>query len=862
MKLILKPKNKKIFSSFLVFATASISVGVVSYAVTQGTETGSLFYIYEPTPRPTNNSLTPIKNPNLEDPYQSLEDKNLKEQIQKPVETVVLPKPKPPIVEAQKIEQPKPIDKLPEVIVPKPIDKIVEPEKPIEEQIEAPVIIEQQQPEVKPVPQPEVKPTPPKPFVPQENEAVKQYTWHGIDITALVTKAPVRDYDAYDKENHLANRVPYRSEIIDEIKQIQVTDDIKRKNVENTRTALRNSFQGGAFNIYESDIKQGDVAVAAIVKQNWENYYKNAFFKWRELFDNGDAVVPFLKPEGQNLYPSIKAKYESDLKKAQEELKQAEKISKQLLAQRPKAEGFDARGREVFSDVNKAKLQEWQKLYNAAEDKRIEAKQHIEDAKNVKYAKLIYYIDYSKFSKVDEETQKYLEKGLTIEPDNANIQLRADGTLESHSWSPITNKTTALYTRDNLKKRAFGYNSYYWRPGGDILSGKYPGWTKTDITTQYSQYGASKTNGITVAKLRKDLGNNDETVRNEGIVVTIDMKNNTGYSKTKKFIEDLIRDKKEITSYRFLNMGATDGNQKFKDILLALPNKLPQLELFIEGTNHNTSFLSALEDKEIDELSIYTQGNSLAEDWSINPWALKNVAWYNTNDYNVSSDYAKGAKVATIVSFNSLAFDDSDYKGDGNYKRINDGLRMAYWTRNNEKVFQGHMGPGLNPDTKESENSYPTGLDLTRVTKTKSLRGLIFYDEKKPSNSKPRRLNRIGLYNNSNTFEITAEELNEAHFDVLDTSNPFAQPKPKIFFANDSATRNIKVVANSKVQALNSTGANNLNILLKYAKQKIGDSRLFQPGQKILVNSSDTQLQQSLRNLGFNVQVDTGITYE
>lgn len=80
------------------------------------------------------------------------------------------------------------------------------------------------------------------------------------------------------------------------------------------------------------------------------------------------------------------------------------------------------------------------------------------------------------------------------------------------------------------------------------------------------------------------------------------------------------------------------------------------------------------------------------------------------------------------------------------------------------------------------KNSYPTGLDLTRVTKMKSLRGLNFTDTQKSSNSKPRKLTRIGLYNNSNTFEIDVDELNNAHFDVLDTSVPMAQPNQKYSF--------------------------------------------------------------------------------
>ncbi|ASU14004.1 hypothetical protein CIB43_00089 [Mesomycoplasma hyopneumoniae] len=178
---------------------------------------------------------------------------------------------------------------------------------------------------------------------------------------------------------------------------------------------------------------------------------------------------------------------------------------------------------------------------------------------------------------------------------------------------------------------------------------------------------------------------------------------------------------------------------------------------------------------------------------------------------------------------------------------------MAYWTRNNEKVFQGSWGPGLSPDIKESENSYPTGLDLTRVKKMKSLKGLIFSDQQKSTNSKPRRLTRIGLYNDSENFEIPVDELNHAQFDVLDT-HPMMRPKPKIFFANNSATKRIKVTGNG---TLTSQGATNLRILLENGRQKHDDTKIF-TDQRIIVDPNNSALAASLSSAGF--QVDQSAT--
>ncbi|UWV84520.1 putative immunoglobulin-blocking virulence protein [Mycoplasmopsis felis] len=149
--------------------------------------------------------------------------------------------------------------------------------------------------------------------------------------------------------------------------------------------------------------------------------------------------------------------------------------------------------------------------------------------------------------------------------------------------------------------------------------------------------------------------------RNQGYVVEIDTSKNDAYTKTKQLIEELKADNKEITSYRFFNMGKNDSSQKFRDILSALPERLPQLELFFDASATNTSSLIALEDKYIDELSLYTLGNSLFDSWSLNPSAIKRTAWVNSIDYNVSFNFKKNTDVATRLTIDTLAFEETDY---------------------------------------------------------------------------------------------------------------------------------------------------------------------------------------------------------
>ncbi|UWV79078.1 putative immunoglobulin-blocking virulence protein [Mycoplasmopsis felis] len=120
---------------------------------------------------------------------------------------------------------------------------------------------------------------------------------------------------------------------------------------------------------------------------------------------------------------------------------------------------------------------------------------------------------------------------------------------------------------------------------------------------------------------------NNPSKTKDGYLVSIDVSNLSGYQKSIDFIKKLQANNKEITGYRIKNIGRSGASQELKDVLAALPQKLPLLELFFES--FNTGSLIALEEKEIDELGLYTSQNSLVEQWSINPWALKKTAYVN-----------------------------------------------------------------------------------------------------------------------------------------------------------------------------------------------------------------------------------------
>ncbi|WP_051521831.1 putative immunoglobulin-blocking virulence protein [Mycoplasma leonicaptivi] len=681
------------------------------------------------------------------------------------------------------------------------IKEIIKPEEKIEPIKEQPIVpTPPAKPKEKPAPKPEpikeppiVAPQPPKEKPKTETKTIrKAIEVPGYPpIIADIVEVPERQDLRSDIEKGIVNRVKYKAEVAPDFSNVQITSEHEKQLVENAKSgvgfALRN-VPKIHLEYFSPTTKHADNI--GIISQN-PDAWVNLIYKFSRILANGDKIREFLTEEGQREYPklrAIKGEYEHYIRGTKHIIK--------------------------VSDLA-----------------------------------IIRYIDTSKFTETTEESKNYLRQGYTVDKDDRNAYIDENGKIGTHAWSPIVNKVTSELSRNNYEKRVFGWKEYYNRSGYSIEEGEYPGWNKRNVTDEYSKYNVSSSDGIKVEKLTRQTP--DPKLRNDGIVVTFDAANRSGYQKTLKFIKDLEAANEPITGYRIKNIGKTEANQNFDEIFKALPNKLPLLELFFES--YNTSALQYLEDKEIDELALYTSGNTHAEEWALNPWATKGVAWINTQDYNSSFDYGRGVVVFTRISFNSLAFNARNWISKQDLHKINNGLRMAYFVRNNERAFQGRFGPGLKPDRDSGGNSYMTGLDLSDIPQIKSLRGLIFYDEEKGKGANLRKLTRLVLHNSSETFEIDSDEMNKAQFaEIIDTS-PYQMPKSKIIFSNGKQTKKIKITPTQKDHGLNATGAQNLRTLLNYS------DNTFNSSTEIIVPQDASILLQSLKAYGFNARVENDL---
>nr|VZR99930.1 hypothetical protein MF5582_00335 [Mycoplasma feriruminatoris] len=667
------------------------------------------------------------------------------------------------------------------------LEKIIkESDKNNEDKLIIPTKKDKQQDAAKPEIKPEIK-KPDSPVIRQTTSRSKtKITINGVEVEAEIEGPAGFHVHKQDRTRKITNPTkPYQNHTVGKIISVEVTEELKKSVLNNALSAPDGHEDKGA-GLFNNTLMQ--------------------------VFDS--------------------------------ELKDAKDIIQAL-------ETLEAIGK-VNSDFFKNNIERYQKLLDSpkvVDFLKDEAKKQYPElkakfkTKTQEYIWLIHNLDQKKFTTIASKSEKYLKEGLTISPRNAFIN--ENGEIDSYSWGPPGeyNTVTARMQRDNSEYRVFDYDAWQTRSPGDIDAGNFPGWKKENVTSQFtSKFKFSENDGITVTRLTREKQTNAQGKINTGLVLELDVSNPKAYEKAKDLIKQFKSNNEKITSYRIKNMGEIDTSQSFKQILDELPEEIPQLELFFSDKATNTASLIALENKKIKELSLFTNGNSLRNSWSYNPLSFRNTTYINNLDYNVSYDYSKYEKISTRITFNTLAFDKDDYKDDQNYQRINDGLRMVYYARNNEPFFQGAFGPGLTPDKKLGDNSYPSKLDFSRVTGIKSLKGLIFHDEYDSSN-KPRKITELTLYNNQDYFEITSDELDKANLEHLSTGEKSPE-KPKINFSNGNSTKGIRIKGTNE---LTESARKNLEKYFEYS-----DSLKF-GGKQIQVDSSSTKLKEQLKSWGYNV---------
>ncbi|AIA29351.1 membrane protein [Mycoplasmopsis californica] len=733
----------------------------------------------------------------------------------KKVEKVKTEKPKPKSEEKNKKitplkhkQQPLKINKLPPVLKPaepkKPKDEIKQKndKKPVLPTEKPAIRVEKPKP---PIPAPPVINTTPLPpanttpsFVPAPEDvapapAETKIINTQIEIAGKLVNAKVqvkiqRIVSQYDIKKGIANREEYVNSSVDKIISVETTPELEKANL---LIGLGDGQSNSGIRAkYIANLIADDIKNFQHQPEKFQQHIKNNWENfWQKQFDRWKLL-------------------------------------------------FDSNN--VVKFIKQEKLQEYQNTNWSSIEHR--------------YLWLYHNLDWSKITELTDRAKRFLAEGFTISEENSF--LTEDGKIDAWASSLPRkyNSVISRIDRDNKTKRFIDYDDGdkgpFFRSPDDIKNGIYPGWTNSNVTEEekFKSLNIQKTDGINI--IRKTRDKEEAGKINEVNVLEIDAANEDGYQKTINILKDVKKHPEwNIKSFKIFNMGKNDSSQKFKDILSELPDDIGQLELSFSDTATNTGSLIALENKNIKELSLYTLGNSLLEDWKINPLALKNTRWVNTNDYNVSHEFKKGSQIATRITFNTLSFDAGDYQPDKSdpYERINDGLRMAYWVRNNEPIFQGQYGPGKDdPDNNEHTNSYPTALDFSNIPQIKTLKGLIFKDIIKPQNGS-RKITKVTFFNDKKHFELSENDLNDAGFENIVNNPPYE--KGKIAFSNGNTTQEIKI---NSTTILSANAIHNLHKFIEFAR----NNNEFKG--TIIIQLGADELKAQLEQAGFKVEQRDG----
>lgn len=344
------------------------------------------------------------------------------------------------------------------------------------------------------------------------------------------------------------------------------------------------------------------------------------------------------------------------------------------------------------------------------------------------------------FLGIEKELDAQLAKGFIPNLDYGSFNMGV-------SWqhSDLSKNTIHTHYVENNKKRYFAYDSPWARNEKAISNLEYENFRKNDVTSTYTSEGASAADGITVLNYTP-TGKLVEGQENK-IIAVLDASNPRGYANFLFFLKSIERNKRKLDGVVIKKMGLVNKKQDFKHILSQLPDSVEKLTLFFEG--RDTSSLIALKDKHIKELELYTEkGGTLNKEWSLNPVALKNVD-------NVAFDYVRGQNFAGSIVFNRFKFDSTD-----TLESINEGFKIAFDTKSDQRIFQGEFGDG----------SWPTKLDFSNVPSIRSLRGINLYG---------RVFKELTLYSDSNVFTIDVPTLTEQQWSALLVKGP---ERPKLYF--------------------------------------------------------------------------------
>ncbi|WNM14540.1 putative immunoglobulin-blocking virulence protein [Mesomycoplasma ovipneumoniae] len=314
--------------------------------------------------------------------------------------------------------------------------------------------------------------------------------------------------------------------------------------------------------------------------------------------------------------------------------------------------------------------------------------------------------------RLNQEEISLLEKGYTPDKDT-------DG------WEPRYNPVKAGIKADNASGIA-PYDSPWPNQDSTILSSlSRPGWSgglndpsshvkDSNFTSALSTAGISEgSRSIRLIQYKKNAGNNagKNDIR-QFKSLYLDSSDPTALSKFDTILQSLAKSQTDLKEVVLQNVKG-EYTSTIEQIISKLPQSITSLRLFVED-NKGLEALSKLENHKLTELSLYSNAQKETGTWAINPNGLKNVDFIKWDFVDKASInlYNPGAKLPGSIRFDTLSWT----KELGSTDKINEGLKIAFGSKINQRVFQGVFG---------GRGGYPPNLDFSK-TDIKTFSGIKF----------------------------------------------------------------------------------------------------------------------------------------
>ncbi|WP_069096991.1 putative immunoglobulin-blocking virulence protein [Mesomycoplasma ovipneumoniae] len=321
---------------------------------------------------------------------------------------------------------------------------------------------------------------------------------------------------------------------------------------------------------------------------------------------------------------------------------------------------------------------------------------------------------------LNREEISLLEKGYTPDKDT-------DG------WEPPHNPVRARIQADNASGIA-PYDSRWPNQDSTILSSlSRPGWSgglnvpsshvkDANFTSALSTAGIPQdSKSIRLIQYNKDAGNNagKNDIR-QFKSLYLDSSDPAALSKFQSILESLAKSHNDLKEVVLQNVKG-EYTKTIEQIISKLPQSITSLRLFVED-NKGLEALSKLENHKLTELSLYSNAQKETGTWAINPNGLKNVDFIKWDFVDKASInlYNHSAKLPGSIRFDTLSWT----KELGSPEKINEGLKIAFGSKINQRVFQGVFG---------GRGGYPPNLDFSK-TDIKTFSGIKFDEANKDFN--------------------------------------------------------------------------------------------------------------------------------